>query len=673
MADTKISALPEVTTPDSSDVLPIVSGGATRKITVQNLAVQGLPGPAGPKGPGMVWHGSYNAGHDYNVGDGVGYLGSSYICKLASTGNLPTNGTYWDPIVLKGDPGDPGTPGADGVDYTPETPLLEEHGGTGETTFAAGDLLVGEAGGGLQRLTKGADGEILKTVAGVLAWDTLPSGESGGSGPHDLLSATHEDTAPDAVQRGDLIAGIGITPAWGRLPKGTLGQILKMGAEEPGWDALPSGESTGPHALLSASHPDTTPAGPTRGDVLVARGVSPTWSVLAKGASGKILTMGADEPDWNDPAPGGVASVSGTPHQVLASGDASNVLLGTPQDIDTDSDVQFASAGLGIAPEAGSALKVAGHGYFVPYDAGSGGAALEIDWRDGTAQTVLLTATCTFTFSNPKAGGRYALRLKQDAGAPFGAVWPGNVVWSGGIEPTLAQVAGGLDLIAFYYDGTDYIGAGANSAAAAQGMPEIPLAVPHGGTGLFGVTEGDLLVGASGNAIAKLAAPTTGDVLTGDTTVAGKVKWAPPVDASRVWCAVFMGSDTVSNSGVELPIVFDSEVSDDAGMHDNGVNPERVTIPVGADGVYVISAGIGWGTCGNAVGVLWTRLYKNGTLTFQTTNPPLWVFDANAVTTWVMSLAAGDYLELRGFQYMPLTVAVQGGQYKTFLRMVQVI
>lgn len=37
MADTKISALSEVTTPDVSDVLPIVSGGETKKITVQNL------------------------------------------------------------------------------------------------------------------------------------------------------------------------------------------------------------------------------------------------------------------------------------------------------------------------------------------------------------------------------------------------------------------------------------------------------------------------------------------------------------------------------------------------------------------------------------------------------------------------------------------------------------
>jgi hypothetical protein len=36
------------------------------------------------------------------VDDAVSYNGSSYICKLASTGNLPTNTTYWDTLAEKG-------------------------------------------------------------------------------------------------------------------------------------------------------------------------------------------------------------------------------------------------------------------------------------------------------------------------------------------------------------------------------------------------------------------------------------------------------------------------------------------------------------------------------------------------------------------------------------------
>lgn len=39
IADTKISLLTEVTNPDNSDVLPIVNAGATKKVTVSNLAI----------------------------------------------------------------------------------------------------------------------------------------------------------------------------------------------------------------------------------------------------------------------------------------------------------------------------------------------------------------------------------------------------------------------------------------------------------------------------------------------------------------------------------------------------------------------------------------------------------------------------------------------------------
>ena len=39
--------------------------------------------------------GAYNAATTYGVGDSVSYGNSSYICIAATTGNLPTNTTYW--------------------------------------------------------------------------------------------------------------------------------------------------------------------------------------------------------------------------------------------------------------------------------------------------------------------------------------------------------------------------------------------------------------------------------------------------------------------------------------------------------------------------------------------------------------------------------------------------
>jgi hypothetical protein len=48
------------------------------------------------------WQGAYVGGTAYAVDDVVSYNGSSYICILASTGNLPTNGTYFEQMSGKG-------------------------------------------------------------------------------------------------------------------------------------------------------------------------------------------------------------------------------------------------------------------------------------------------------------------------------------------------------------------------------------------------------------------------------------------------------------------------------------------------------------------------------------------------------------------------------------------
>lgn len=69
------------------------------------IEVTGAP-KTGAKG--MTWRGTYNALTDYLKDDAVSYLGSSYIAKSSTTGNDPTNATYWDLLAEKGDPGEGG-------------------------------------------------------------------------------------------------------------------------------------------------------------------------------------------------------------------------------------------------------------------------------------------------------------------------------------------------------------------------------------------------------------------------------------------------------------------------------------------------------------------------------------------------------------------------------------
>lgn len=66
-----------------------------------NSIAQGPAGPAGPQGIQGVstnWLGAYAAGTAYVQGDGVSYNGANYIALQDTTGNLPTNTTYWQTL-----------------------------------------------------------------------------------------------------------------------------------------------------------------------------------------------------------------------------------------------------------------------------------------------------------------------------------------------------------------------------------------------------------------------------------------------------------------------------------------------------------------------------------------------------------------------------------------------
>ena len=112
----------------------------------------------------FVNKGAYNNSTAYTPDDVVTSGGSSYICKLASTGNAVTNGTYWD-VLAQG-----------GTDV-------------GATLTTQGDLLFRD-GSGLQRLAKGTAGQVLKINSGATApeWYT-PAGAG-----LDCLHVTNEET-----------------------------------------------------------------------------------------------------------------------------------------------------------------------------------------------------------------------------------------------------------------------------------------------------------------------------------------------------------------------------------------------------------------------------------------------------------------------------------------------
>lgn len=107
MADAKISEL-TLGTPTDTDIIPFVdlNTGITKKAVKTDLkGSDGADGADGTDGVSFTWKGAYSAETTYAVNDAVSYSGSSYMCKLESTGNLPTNTTYWDLMAQKGSDG----------------------------------------------------------------------------------------------------------------------------------------------------------------------------------------------------------------------------------------------------------------------------------------------------------------------------------------------------------------------------------------------------------------------------------------------------------------------------------------------------------------------------------------------------------------------------------------
>ena len=101
----------------------------------------------------------------------------------------------------------------------------------------------------------------------------------------------------------------------------------------------------------------------------------------------------------------------------------------------------------GITIDDNNVMAVPSQYYSSKYDAGNSSTALTINWNNGN---------CTFTFTNPQAGGRYLLELLQDATGSRTITLPAAVKHPSATAPTLTTTAGRTDFLTLYYNGTSY-------------------------------------------------------------------------------------------------------------------------------------------------------------------------------------------------------------------------
>lgn len=92
------------------------------------------------------------------------------------------------------------------------------------------------------------------------------------------------------------------------------------------------------------------------------------------------------------------------------------------------------------------------------HDNGNSGTSDQINWNNSNKQLSTLTGNCTFTFVDPNGPTNMLVRLVQDATGGRTVTWPASVKWPGGTAPTLSTAANAIDIVSFYFDGTNYYG-----------------------------------------------------------------------------------------------------------------------------------------------------------------------------------------------------------------------
>jgi hypothetical protein len=104
---------------------------------------------------------------------------------------------------------------------------------------------------------------------------------------------------------------------------------------------------------------------------------------------------------------------------------------------------------------------------------GNTGASMTIDWGAGQKQSVVLNGNCTFTFTAPDGPCNLILKITHAANTTtYTPIWTGNstnVDWPAATAPTFTQTSGSVDIVAFYYDGTNANGTYYGAASLAMG------------------------------------------------------------------------------------------------------------------------------------------------------------------------------------------------------------
>ena len=157
-------------------------------------------------------------------------------------------------------------------------------------------------------------------------------------------------------------------------------------------------------------------------------------------------------------------------------------------------------------------------------------------------------------------------------------------------------------------------------------------------------TTGDIIYASAANTPTRLGIGSTSQVL---TVASGIPSWATPSTAAFRGCRVYKSANQSIANSTDTTVTWDLESFDTDGFHDNVTNNNRITIPAGLGGKYLVSINIGWAV--NSTGARFHYLYLNALATildYAGVAPNSGGAQRDVVST-IINLTAGDYLQVQ--------------------------
>lgn len=180
-------------------------------------------------------------------------------------------------------------------------------------------------------------------------------------------------------------------------------------------------------------------------------------------------------------------------------------------------------------------------------------------------------------------------------------------------------------------------------------------------------TKGDLVAATSSGVVNRLGVGSNNQVLTADSSTSTGLKWAA---ATTLGCSLWKSANQTANNVTQTPVSFNNEDFDTSGFHDNVTNNDRVTIPTGLSGKYLVTTKIDFSA--NATGQRVLYHFINGILVNLALSPVNSSVNGSSFElSGVYNLSAGNFIQMQVYQDSGSALNILGAaQYYTNMQVI---